>query len=48
MRNVHSNVEIVVAIDEINVAFYSRKMSKKSLGCFFFDEYGFENLLNVE
>lgn len=47
MRNVHSNVEIVVAIDEINVAFYSRKMSKKSLGCFF-DEYGFENLLNVE
>lgn len=47
MRNVHSNVEIVVATDEINVAFYSRKMSKKSLG-FFFDEYGFENLLNVE
>lgn len=47
MRNVHSNVEIVVAIDEINVAFYSRKMSKKSL-VFFFDEYGFEKLLNVE
>lgn len=43
----HSNVEILVAIDEINVEFYSRKMPKKSL-VFFLDEYGFENLLNVE